>query len=131
MVSDSNTLATILRAHQGPYFDGVTTRCGCRRIVLNAQEWAEHVDGVLRSVPGIAIVELPELMPMADRENVAESIRNQPMWLAGDSWTTLGSGEMDGLVEFEADSQNVYGAVTLTGAETLAAANAAETGADQ
>jgi len=66
-----------------------------------------------------AIVELPE--QMTDRSNVADSIKDQPMWLEGDSWSCLGAGDMEGLVEFEAHSQNVYGAVTNTGAKTLAA----------
>ncbi|ART68176.1 hypothetical protein BTO20_05870 [Mycobacterium dioxanotrophicus] len=36
-------LAAVLRVHQGPFFHGTHSRCGCRRIVLTADEWARHV----------------------------------------------------------------------------------------
>jgi hypothetical protein len=35
--------AAILRVHQGPFFHGTHSRCGCRRIVQTADEWARHV----------------------------------------------------------------------------------------
>lgn len=46
----SADLAGVLLAHQGPFWDGIHSRCGCRRILLGAQEWAEHLQEVLRSV---------------------------------------------------------------------------------
>jgi hypothetical protein len=36
-------LVAVLRVHQGPFFHGTHTRCGCRRIVQTADEWARHV----------------------------------------------------------------------------------------
>lgn len=86
-----------------------------------------RIADALLSLPGIAIIELPELM--GDRSHVADSIRNQAMWTTGDSWATLNP---DTTVEFESDGQKVYG--TLAGpadartlaAVLLAAANAAE-----
>lgn len=36
-------LAAVLRKHQGPFFHGTHTRCGCRQIVQTADEWARHV----------------------------------------------------------------------------------------
>lgn len=66
--------------------------------------------------------------PMRDRSNVAESLKDRPQWLAGDAWTCLLT---DGLIEFEADRQQVYGQLSvsdarLLAAALLAAANAAE-----
>jgi hypothetical protein len=41
-------LAAVLLKHPGPFFDGVHSRCGCRRIVRTAREWSEHVAEVQR-----------------------------------------------------------------------------------
>lgn len=112
-------LAAVLRVHQGPFFDGVTSRCGCRRIVLNAQEWAEHVAEVLRSVPGIAIVELP---------------RGNADWRSVD-WQPIAGWDMaafKGQVHIDEASNEPLSPVEArkVAAALLAAARAAETGAD-
>jgi hypothetical protein len=56
---------------------------------------------------------------MTDRSNVAELIRDQPMWQVGESWATV---DKDGDIEFETDRQLVYGNVFPTEAKSLAAA---------
>lgn len=91
------------------------------------REWAEHVADALLSLPGIAIVELPE--QMTDRSVVAESIRNQPMWALNGAWASIND---EGEIELEADGQMLCGALASPqdardlAAVLLAAANAAE-----
>lgn len=43
-------LAAVLRVHQGPFFNGTHSRCGCRRIVQTADEWARHVAEEIKAV---------------------------------------------------------------------------------
>lgn len=89
--------------------------------------------GALKAHPRYALVELPELM--VDRGNVAESIRDRPMWECGDAWTSLTDNQ--GEIEFEADRQYAYGSVSrpvgarYLAAALLAAANAAEAVSDE
>lgn len=76
-----------------------------------------RVADVLLSVPGIAVVELPQLME--DLSGVAESIRNQPMWALNDAWATVTD---EGEIELEADGQELYGTLgTARDARDLAA----------
>lgn len=73
--------------------------------------WADHFADVLLSLPGIAIVELPE--PIGDRSNVTDAIKN-PRWTC-----TINP---DSSIEFEGSPEEARAlAATL-----LAAANAAE-----
>ncbi len=39
----SPTAASILLKHQGPYFNGVESRCSCGYLVRSSDEWAAHV----------------------------------------------------------------------------------------
>jgi len=41
--------AAVLLVHQGPYFNGVESRCSCGQLVLNGHRWAEHVTQQLQS----------------------------------------------------------------------------------
>lgn len=116
MASDSNTLASVLLAHQGPFWDGIHSRCGCRRILLGAQEWAEHLQEVLRSVPGIEIVELPE--PFVTTTNTA-------------GWATVPAVSRNvGYVLMDRPSALTPDDAREVAAALIAAARAAETGAD-
>lgn len=125
MVSDSNTLAANLLGHQGPFWDGINSRCGCRRIVLGAQEWSEHLAEVLRSAPGIAIVELPE-----------PDVDGTLAWSAQDLFEVsvfrpllVQIGEYDN--DWEPGEPIAAQVARKYAAALLAAARAAETGADQ
>ncbi|ORB93976.1 hypothetical protein LAUMK4_05860 [Mycobacterium persicum] len=83
------------------------------------REWAEHTANALLSLEGVAIVALPALM--VDRSNVAESIKDRPMWEVGGSWTSLTDNA--GEIEFETDNQNACGCLnTPDDARALAAA---------
>lgn len=77
---------------------------------------AEAADAIL-ALPGIAVVELPELM--ANREEVPQSIRHQSMWEQKYAWATI---QDDGLIYFENGSDGVaYGMVNPAEARDLAA----------
>ncbi|WP_158070631.1 hypothetical protein, partial [Mycobacterium sp. NS-7484] len=65
----------------------------------------------------VVAVELPE--QMVDRSNVAESLRGEPMWETGGSWTCLTSPDC---IEFEAAHQTEYGTLSVREARELAAA---------
>lgn len=99
----------------------------CRLKFFTMREVYNHIADVLLSLDGIAIVTLPK--QMTDRSNVAEPIRDRPMWQVGDAWTCiLRTGE----IELEADGQAINGAITSAmearalAAALLAAAAAAE-----
>ncbi|MGV8064588.1 hypothetical protein PJP13_24295 [Mycobacterium kansasii] len=120
-------LAEALRGHQrNPYgqHDG-WWECSCS---ADEPHTPEHLADVLLSLEGVAIVALPE--QMVDRSNVAESIKDRPMWEVGGAWTSLTNNA--GEIEFEADSQNTYGCLSSPNearelaAVLLAAADAAE-----
>ena len=89
---------------------------------------AEHLADVVLSLEGVAIVALPE--QMVDRSNVAESIKDRPMWEVGGAWTSLTDNA--GEIEFEADNQNACGCLNspaearALAAALLAAADVAE-----
>lgn len=76
---------------------------------------ADVVIETLAGLPGVAVTQLPE--QMTDRANVAEKIRDQPMWESDGSWAVI----QDGDVEFETDHQNVYGTIPLSAAPGLVA----------
>lgn len=80
-------------------------------------DYRRDADAIL-AIPGIAVVELPELM--ANREEVPQSIRHQSMWEQKYAWATI---QDDGLIYFENGSDGVaYGTVNPTEARDLAAA---------
>lgn len=93
-----------------------------------AQEWGAHAADVVLALPGVAVVGLPE--QMTDRSNVADSIKDRPMWEVGGSWTSLTDNA--GEIEFETDNQNACGCLNTPddaralAAALLAAANSAE-----
>ncbi|OBC14082.1 hypothetical protein A5784_30745 [Mycobacterium sp. 852013-50091_SCH5140682] len=82
-------LAAVLYVHQGPFFDGVHSRCGCRRIVRTARDWAEHVAEVQReaerraTVPQEADHETVRLLHAAATW-IAGAVREDP---SGEPWT--------------------------------------------
>lgn len=77
-----------------------------------------YIADAILALPGIAVVELPELM--ANREEVPQSIRHQPMWEQKHAWATIQDG--DGLIYFENGSDGVaYGTVNPAEARDLAA----------
>ena len=78
---------------------------GCHADFHNFRCHEDHVAEVLLSLEGVAIVALPALM--VDRSNVAESIKDRPMWEVGGAWTSLTDNA--GEIEFEADNQNACG----------------------
>lgn len=43
----TESVASILLEHQGPHFNGHTSRCQCGEQVRSGQDWAEHVAQVL------------------------------------------------------------------------------------
>ena len=92
-------------------------------------EHFEHADSCKEcGGSGVAIVALPTLM--VDRSNVAESIKDRPMWEVGGAWTSLTDNA--GEIEFEADNQNACGCLNspaearALAAVLLAASAAAE-----
>lgn len=109
-------LAEALRGHQrNPYgqHDG-WWECSCS---ADEPHTPEHLADVLLSLEGVAIVALPTLM--VDRSNVAESIKDRPMWQVEDAWTCL---ELADCIEYEAAGQTECGTLTVTEARALAAA---------
>ena len=66
---------------------------------------------------GYEVVKLPG--QMTERENVAESIRNLPMWEVDDSWVCRIDQDD---IEIEADGQSLYGTMRVDKAASLAAA---------
>ena len=95
---------------------GYRCSCGWEQHGDDADPLAHQAD-VLLSLEGVAIVALPTLM--VDRSNVAESIKDRPMWQVEDAWTCL---ELADRIEYEAAGQNVFGTLTVTEARALAAA---------
>ena len=91
--------------------------CGHRPDRLGAS-WHAHVATAILALPGIAVVELPELM--ANREEVPQSIRHQSMWEQRYAWATI--QDDDGLIYFENGSGVAYGTVNPAEARDLAAA---------
>lgn len=77
---------------------------------------AEHVADAILALPGIAVIELPELMG-TERDHVAESMRDHDMWEQGQSWATL---ERVDRIYMEAGT--AYGSVSPAIARDLAAA---------
>lgn len=108
--------------------DAAMYYCDCGMATGDYRVWADHMADVLLSLEGVAIVALPTLM--VDRSNVAESIKDRPMWEVGGAWTSLTDNA--GEIEFEADSQNACGCLNSPAearafaAALLAAADAAE-----
>lgn len=94
--------------------------CDCMyRVMPPGPDFCDHLADVLLSLEGVAIVALPALM--VDRSNVAESIKDRPMWEVGGAWTSLTDNA--GEIEFETDNQNAYGCLnTPDDARALAAA---------
>lgn len=76
---------------------------------------AEAADAIL-AMPGIAVVELPEPMG-AERDHVAESMRDRDMWEQGQAWVTI---ERVDRIYMEAGT--AYGSVSPAIARDLAAA---------
>lgn len=79
-------LVAVLRVHQGPFFDGVTSRCGCRRIVQTADEWARHVAEELRAARTITTVEQMDALPVGavvldDMSDVLQRFNADGGWL--------------------------------------------------
>lgn len=88
------------------------------RAVGDPPDWPWAVADAILALPGIAVVELPELM--ANLEEVHQSIRHQPMWEQKYAWATI---QDDGLIYFENVSGGVaYGKVNPAEARNLAAA---------
>jgi len=85
--------------------DAAMYYCDCGMATGDYRVWADHMVDVLLSLEGVAIVALPE--QMVDRSNVAESIKDRPMWEVGGAWTSLTDNA--GEIEFEADDQNANG----------------------
>lgn len=108
--------------------DAAMYYCDCGMATGDYRVWADHMVDVLLSLEGVAIVALPE--QMVDRSNVAESIKDRPMWEVGGAWTSLTDNA--GEIEFEADDQNANGCLNSPAearafaAALLAAADAAE-----
>lgn len=122
-------LVALLYEHQeDAAFNLDSGRDECRCGEQGTQGWREHFADVLLSLEGVAIVALPE--QMVDRSNVAESIKDRPMWEVGGAWTSLTDNA--GEIEFEADDQNANGCLNSPAearafaAALLAAADAAE-----
>lgn len=122
-------LVALLYEHQEDAtvnLDSGSDECRCGE--QGTQGWREHFADVLLSLEGVAIVALPALM--VDRSNVAESIKDRPMWEVGGAWTSLTDNA--GEIEFEADKQNAYGCLNspaearALAAVLLAASAAAE-----
>ena len=93
-----------------------------------AQEWGAHAADVVLALPGVAVVGLPE--QMTDRSNVADSVKDRPMWEVGGAWTSLASV---GGIDFETTAvHGGYGTLETPdearalAAALLAAANSAE-----
>ncbi|QPO16680.1 hypothetical protein SEA_KASHFLOW_72 [Mycobacterium phage KashFlow] len=84
-----------------------------------AKAHAAHVVDALLSLPGVAVIQLPD--EMTDRTNVAEKIRRQPMWEHQGSWATVEGDE----VEFEADNQMVCGVIPVNSVPGLVSVLAA------
>ena len=122
-------LVALLYEHQeDAAFNLDSGRDECRCGEQGTQGWREHFADVVLSLEGVAIVALPE--QMVDRSNVAESIKDRPMWEVGGAWTSLTDNA--GEIEFEADNQNACGCLNspaearALAAALLAAADVAE-----
>lgn len=123
-------LAAALRDQHAVAYDDDAAMyyCDCGMATGDYRVWADHMVDVLLSLEGVAIVALPE--QMVDRSNVAESIKDRPMWEVGGAWTSLTDNA--GEIEFEADDQNANGCLNspaearALAAALLAAADVAE-----
>ncbi|QDM57793.1 hypothetical protein PBI_SEANDERSON_63 [Mycobacterium phage Seanderson] len=92
---------------------------GINRVVLGEEIAADHLAEIIASLPGVAVIQLPD--EMTDRTNVAEKIRRQPMWEHQGSWATVEGDE----VEFEADNQMVCGVIPVNSVPGLVSVLAA------
>lgn len=79
-------LTAILRVHQGPFFHGTHSRCGCRRIVQTADQWARHVAEEQRAavVKARTITTVEQLDALPRRSLVMSKV--------GDIWELLTTG---------------------------------------
>ncbi|ART69095.1 hypothetical protein BTO20_11320 [Mycobacterium dioxanotrophicus] len=77
---NTEELAAVLRVHQGPFFHGTHSRCGCRRIVLTADEWARHVaEEIQRTRENYRPRGIPmtDLVPASKIEQIVGADRHQ------------------------------------------------------
>jgi len=115
VVDVKSTLTETLAVHQPENAGFNCAGCDWEPVnpsVTGDEEFAAHQAHMVLS-------RLPE--QMADRSNVAEALRQQPMWEHGGAWSTIKDGE----VEFEADHQNLYGTIPIGAALGLIAVLAA------
>lgn len=81
-------LVAVLRVHQGPFFHGTHTRCGCRRIVQTADEWARHVAEEIQGAETPPVDVLVEAGLMTDvppcscgKSTHGSCVHHSPGWL--------------------------------------------------